>query len=323
MSRAAAFALAFVLFSVGIALGALWSETREPKVPPRLTPPMTPVEGMAHFEQDKMMVALLARARETNGSALYNLGNAVFYWQLWQDRSKGAGAPSILELGPGENLGQGVMLVAMGAKKYTGLDLHRPEHLYDRHGYQAAMGLIGLAAPRGAQLKAADIFSVEGERVVFNPARVEYLYPRQSYDIGLPDGSIDYVFSHSVFEHISEPEKTVAAIAKVLRSGGLTAHHFDMRDHKDFSRPLEFLKVDAGTWATRFDGSNAHFYLNRRRLSDFVKMFKDSGYRIVSAKPTQTIAVSEEMRRGLHPDFHHYSLDDLSVVSALIVAQKP
>jgi SAM-dependent methyltransferase len=341
MSRTAAWALALALFGVGVALGLSLPVGREPQTlaePPSLVPPAKPptpvppakppvfvfsAAGLSPVEQDKALLALLARARETNGSALYNLGNAIFYWQLWLDRSKGAGAPSILELGPGENLGQGAMLVAMGARKYTGLDLHRPEHLYDRHGYQAAMELIGLAAARGAQLKAAEIFSVEGERVVFNPARVEYLYPRQSYDIRLPDGSIDYAFSHSVFEHISDPAKTVAAIAKVLRRGGLTAHHFDLRDHRDFSKPLEFLKVDAAAWAAQFDGGNAHYFINRQRLSDFVRLFKESGFRIVSVKPTQTFAVSEEMRRGFHPDFHRYSLEDLAVVSALIVAQKP
>ncbi|HUP83066.1 MAG TPA: methyltransferase domain-containing protein, partial [Candidatus Limnocylindria bacterium] len=263
--------LAPVLFALGCGLGVLWSTGREPKTPAKAPPPIAKVADPSRVEQDKALLALIATGRGVNGSAIYNLDIANFYWQLWQDRTTGAGAPAILELGPGENLGQGVLLVAMGAKNYAGLDLHQPPHLEDRHGYQAAMELLGLASPGRAKLRAAEIFSVEGERVVFNPERVQYLYPRQSYDIRLPDGSIDYVFSHSVFEHIAHPAKTVAAIAKVLRHGGLSAHHFDMRDHTDLSKPLEFLKADAAAWAARFDASNAHLYTNRQRLSDFIR----------------------------------------------------
>ena len=312
-----------VLFMLGAAIGALWSGGLERGGPAKPVAAIAPAARASQVEQDKALLALLAAGRETNGSAIYNLGIANFYWQLWRDRMKSADAPSILELGPGENLGQGVLLVAMGAKKYTGLDLRKPPQLYDRHGYQAAMELLGLAAPAVAQPKAAGIFTVEGERVVFNPGRIEYLYPRQSYDIRLPDGSIDYVFSHSVFEHIADPPRTVAAIARVLRSGGLSAHHFDMRDHADFSKPLEFLKVDAAAWSARFDGANAHLYTNRQRLPDFIKLFEDSGFKILSVKSTGHVAMSEETRRGLHPDFHRYALEDLAVVSAMIVAQKP
>lgn len=322
MKRGRGWALALCLLAAGFGLGVLWSVTEEAKVPGKDVQPAVTAVPTSHLEQDKSLLSLVAAARGTSGSAIYNLGIARYYSGLWRDHAKGAPAPSILEFGPGENLGQGVLLVAMGAKKYTGLDLYKPPHLLNSHSYLAAYELLNLTLPADVKLKSAQIFSVEGEGVVFNPDRIEYLHPRQSYDIRLPDGSIDFAFSHSVFEHISDPAKTVTAMFKVLRSGGLSAHHFDMRDHNDFSKPLEFLKFDEAAWNERFKGANAHLYTNRKRLPDFVALFERAGFTIVKVQPTGKVAMSEEIRRGLHSDFQGYAPDDLAVVSALIVARK-
>jgi SAM-dependent methyltransferase len=228
----------------------------------------------------------------------------------------------ILELGPGTNLAQGMRFVATGAVKYIGLDLFMDPDLDNPHSYAAAFNLLNLVSPGSVRTKAEDIFSVSAGKVVFNPARMEYLFPRQSYDIRLPDGSVDFVFSHSVFEHISDPDKTIAAIHKVLRKGGISAHHFDMRDHTDFSRPLEFLKADEASWRANFAGEKAFLYTNRRRLSDFVEAIERTGFKVLKVEPRERVAMSEEIRKGLHPDFQKYSLEDLAVVSALIVAEK-
>lgn len=323
MKRRVMWGLALLLLATGFGFVMLWPVTQEAKAPGKGLPPPVTAVPTSNLEQDRALMSLIAAGRDTNGSAIYNLGIANSYWGLWRDHAKGAPAPSILEMGPGVNLGQGVLLVARGAKKYTALDLYKPPHLLNRHSYEAAYELLSLAAPADARLKAAQIFTVEGENVVFKPDRIEYLYPRQSYDIRLPDGSIDYVFSHSVFEHIADPAKTVNAIFRVLRGGGLSAHHFDMRDHEDFSRPLEFLKIDEAAWVERFKGVNAHRYMNRKRLSDFVALFEGAGFKMVKAESTSKVAMSEEIRRGFHSDFHGYALDDLAVVSALIVARKP
>jgi SAM-dependent methyltransferase len=174
--------------------------------------------------------------------------------------------------------------------------------------------------------KADAVFRVEGDKVAFNQERLEYLYPHQSYDIPLPAGSVDYVFSNSVLEHITDLEPTATNIFRVLPSGGLTAHHIDMRDHRDFERPLEFLKIDAETWKQR-RGSTvtaaAGYNTNRLRLSDFIAALEKSGFRILKSEVTRKVNVTEETRASLHADFQKYSLEDLSVVSAMIVAEKP
>ena len=273
-------------------------------------------------EQDQALLALIAAGRQTSGSAMYNFYIFNRFSAIWRSHGKGGQSPIILEIGPGANLGQGLLLVASGAKKYTGLDLYQPPELYNRHSYAAAYDLLNLVAPQSIRVKADQIYSVKGEQVVFKPERMDYLFPRQSYDIRMPDGSVDFVFSHSVFEHITDPDKTVTAIEKVLRRGGISAHDIDLRDHDDFSKPLEFLKTGEASWQARYTGEHKFTYTNRKRLSDFVAATERSGLKILKVE-TMKVPMSEEIRRGLHADFQKYSLEDLAVVRALIVAEKP
>lgn len=43
------------------------------------------------------------------------------------------------------------------------------------------------------------------------------------YQLPFPDGSFDVVFSHALFEHLSEPSAALQEIRRVLRPGGLVA----------------------------------------------------------------------------------------------------
>ncbi len=267
---------------------------------------------------------LLDEIGQITGSSLpYNFSIYNRYISIWS-ASRGSTPPSVLlEIGPGVNLGQAVIFLLTGAKKYYGLDIHRDAQFYSRYPYDAVVTLLSRYAPHAIVTRPEKIFRSEGDAVTFNSDAIEYLFPRQSFDIPLPAGSVDYVFSHSVLEHISDPDATIRAIFRVLPSGGLTAHHFDLRDHTDFSNPLEFLKVDAKTWKARFDEKTAYMSTNRWRLSDFRAAFERAGFEIQTVEVTSTVDVTEKVRRSLHPDFQEYPLDVLSAMSALIVAAKP
>lgn len=272
-------------------------------------------------EQDKALMAMIAAGRRTAGSAVYNFFVFDRYSAIWHTYRPAATSPTVLEIGPGYNLGQGLLFVLSGAKKYTGLDLY-PSAVYDPDSYTGPHALLKLVAPGSIRVQPEQIYTVKDGRVEFNSERMEYLVPRESYDLRLPDESLDYVFSNSVFEHVSDPDRTIAAIQKVLRRGGLTANHIDFRDHEDFSKPLESLKFDGDAWRKHFNAANQSNYTNRKRLPDIVKAFERAGLRIIRMDLTK-IPVSEEMRSGMHPDFRKYSLEDLGVIGALIVAEKP
>jgi SAM-dependent methyltransferase len=270
---------------------------------------------------DEALLALHDIAKGENSSAVYNFTIYHKYRGIWSERRKRSPAPVLLEIGPGSNMGQGVIFAMTGAKKYYGLDIYRDPQFYNRRPYQAVAALLSTVAPESIISNVDSVFRIDDDKVVFNREKVEFLYPHQSYNIPLPPMSVDYVFSHSVFEHISDPEATINSILRLLPSGGLTAHHFDLRDHHDFSKPLEFLKLDTQTFKKRDE--KLPYSTNRWRLSDFVAAFKKSGYRIHNVEVTSRLAVTEETRRSLHPDFQRYSIEDLSAMSAIIIAEKP
>jgi ubiquinone/menaquinone biosynthesis C-methylase UbiE len=46
------------------------------------------------------------------------------------------------------------------------------------------------------------------------------------YRLPFADNSVDYIFSETVFEHVENIDDTVAELARVLKPGGATFHHF-------------------------------------------------------------------------------------------------
>ena len=303
---------------VGLGAGA-WYEKQQPRdaIDPTLRLVKAAEElktegystgGMAASRLDQALVALHEVEKAENSTAAYNFGVYQMYSAIWSAHRRHAPAPVLLEIGPGLNLGQGVIFVMTGAKKYYGLDAYRDPQFYNRYSYQAVAALLTTVAPQLIVNKADSAFRAEGDKIAFNPEKIEYLYPRQSYDIPLPPGSVDYVYSHSVFEHVTDPEATIRAIFRLLPHGGLTAHHFDLGDHRDRAKPLEFLRLDAQAFKSREEKDRVVYSTNRWRLPDFTAAFERSGFRIQKVEVTSKLMVTEEMRRSLHPDYQKYSL---------------
>ncbi len=274
--------------------------------------------------QEESFQRLIGRLRDANSSSLYNFNVYRSYGGILLDHGGDVRDARLLEIGPGINLSQGLLFVMGGAAKYYGLDIYRDPALLAAPQYDNVASLYRLIAPREIRRPVEEILTTRNGQVEFDQDRVEYLYPRQSYDIPLADASLDYVFSNATLEHVADPLRTVEAIHRVLKRGGITAHQIDLRDHADFARPLEFLKVDAATWAKRYPNPEKnHLYMNRWRASDFRQAFEKTGLRVLVMKPSETLQVTEDMRQSLQPEFRKYDLDDLSVVGLLIVARKP
>jgi SAM-dependent methyltransferase len=99
---------------------------------------------------------------------------------------------------------------------------------------------------------------VKGERFGIDPLADEYLklyeYPegihiRKGFgeDIPFPDGYFDVVFCSNVLDHVTNPQKTVHEIHRVLRTGGyfvLTVEIFREKRKRDSKHPHCFLRKD-------------------------------------------------------------------------------
>jgi SAM-dependent methyltransferase len=203
---------------------------------------------------------------------------------------------NVLELGPGGNVGVALLFLAAGAKSATCIDV-LPWSQTDLPLYR---------------------------QLVDDPApyfeRIDYRVPEAIETTRLPDESFDIVHSHACLEHVWDPVVAVRQIARLLRPGGVTSHQIDLRDHRDFDRPLDFLRYSDWVWRS---AQSRRIYTNRWRRSDWVNAFQSAGLRILTAESTLTGDCSEATRAGFHPRFRAKSLDDLRSLGILISAVKP
>lgn len=236
----------------------------------------------------------------------------------------GIGGADVLEIGPGGNAGVSFLMLLAGARSATCLDVvpwiqgTGPDALYpalieaamqDPEKYQVSADYVDLANADPARL-ASELMG-----------RLTYLYPQDIASTTLPDASYDIIFSHACFEHFADPDGSIAQIARLLRPGGATSHEVDLRDHRDFSRPLDFLRYHDTLW--KLSTSNRpNGVRNRWRRSEYQAAFEQHGMNVVYLGTSQQTNVTEEMRSQYQPHFQAMSLEELRVIGILLVARR-
>jgi SAM-dependent methyltransferase len=112
---------------------------------------------------------------------------------------------------------------------------------------------------------------------------VEYRAPADASATGLPDASVDIVFSNSVLEHVPPAviKACFAEAMRIIRPGGVVFHSVNCGDHYAYADPrihqLHYLRFSEAAWNK---WNNAFLYQNRLRAVDFVEMAKRAGLTI-------------------------------------------
>jgi SAM-dependent methyltransferase len=147
------------------------------------------------------------------------------------------------------------------------------------------------------------------------------------------DGQFDLIFSTSVLEHVKRPREVVQRMWQLLKPGAYAWHSIDLRDHRDFSRPLGFLELSEHDYAA-IDTEN------RLRASDWLDLFGRSDFELVECefgafksasdhsyvysltRPEQSW-LDEGARANFKPPFDAKDAIDLSILAVRILARKP
>ncbi len=229
-----------------------------------------------------------------------------------------------LEIGPGGNVGVGLLMLLAGAKSVTCLDVvpwmqgTGPDALYAALVETAAkFPETYFVAPTLLERAKADPAGLAHELL----GRIKYLYPVDIASTTLPDASLDVIISHACFEHFPDPAGSIAQIARLLRPGGVTSHQVDLRDHRDFDHPLEFLYHSDAVWHLATHNS-PNQVRNRWRASEYRAAFEQQGVEVISVQSTLDVTVTEEMRRQFFRHFQTMDLKDLGMVVILLVGRK-
>ena len=316
-----------------------------------------PLLGRLGLVTDAERKTLLAirRSVNTNGTALYNLLHCMplleymveSVGQTLQDKH-------VLEIGTTNPPGLPLALLLDGCAKFYGnniLDVgNRLPMEYAEVVNIMLSRLAGVDPMRIRQI--LDCETHNGEQVAVLRKEVFEALPQcPAEQLSLPDASIDMAFSVSVMEHLENTREVLDNLHRMLRPGGWSFHLIDLRDHSDFSKPLEFLKYDRAEYQ-RIGGS----FQNRLRAGDFVALFEESGYRIervgymtqppgvINSSTTDlfdmgsmSIAdmyqytsidsldqhIDDSLFASFHPDFQAKSRQELSVMGMCIICQRP
>jgi SAM-dependent methyltransferase len=159
--------------------------------------------------------------------------------------------------------------------------------------------------------------------------------PSDARNTGLPDASIDYVFSNAVLEHI--PANDLKYILKecyrILNTSGIICFTAGYWDHcwSHSISPYYFYRFSKKDWLKRFppDGHN------RLRHIDFRYLFEEKGFEIIQEDSLTPFDPSFSYRghsreklieqlksTPLAPEFQKYTLEELAVLGGFWVLRK-
>ena len=205
---------------------------------------------------------------------------------------------SVLEVGAGRDLAVPLALRRLGVRRVIASDVDRLARL--------------------------DLIQHAADRILVRPIRfggwddlehfgISYRAPHRVTDA---TGDVDCSCSNEVLEHVP-PDQLVTLLAALrVVTTRLTVHSIDHSDHyarsdSNVSR-LNFLRYSDDEWRPFNSGKQ---YVNRLRHSDYLRLFREAGFRIIEESCEQGAPIE-----GIAPEFHRYDPLDLFAIRGRIVA---
>ena len=173
-----------------------------------------------------------------------------------------------LELGPGDSVLSAMVAHAFGASAYYLVDVAA----FAQAGVKPYQAMADFLADQGVpRLDVDDLTSVE---TILSACRATYWTSGLTSLRAIPDQSVDFVWSHSVLEHVRRTEflETMRELRRVLHADGISSHWVDLEDH--LGGALNNLRFPESVWESPFM-TRGDFYTNRIRYSEMLALFKE------------------------------------------------
>ena len=184
----------------------------------------------------------------------------------------------VLEVGPGDNFGVALLLLAAGAERVATVDRFAT---WRDPGQQRAIYRALLERMEGEERDRAErIVSLDGDPS-FDAASLEVVegLPIEEAPERFGRGAFDLIASRAVMEHVGDIDGAYVAMDELLAPAGAMAHKVDLSDHGLFTpgghHPLTFLTVSDRAY--RWMGGNAGLP-NRRPGRDHIQALTALGY---------------------------------------------
>ncbi len=206
--------------------------------------------------------------------SMHEPGYAHKVYRLHFDRSPFARKHSgfvALEVGPGDSLLSAIVAKAYGARACYLID-SGAFAIEDMAPYQATGNYV-----RSLDLSPPDLSDVSDVKGVL--AKCDAVYKTQGLSSirEVPSGSVDFIWSQAVLEHIRRREflDFMRELRRVLRPDGVCSHRVDLRDH--LGGALNNLRFSPRQWESDWMASSG-FYTNRIRYGEMIDLFGKAGF---------------------------------------------
>jgi hypothetical protein len=232
---------------------------------------------------------------------------------------------SALEIGPGIDFGSTLFMACFGTSVAVADhwlaqwqdDFHRPL-------YTALEKRISEVHPEAdttpihAVLEAGDY-----------PPEIIRLIPEMADTLeSVPDGSFDYVVSNAVFEHIPRLRRACAQMMRISKPGALHIHQVDMRDHRTFDRPLEYLLLVLED-EEKFLSLSEYHLGSLRRASEYEAAFRGAGFEVLSnyvnlrSEPDYMQDFLARLNRLERARYRDWPRDDIDILGVTYALRRP
>ena len=224
----------------------------------------------------------------------------------------------VLELGVGPDLGAGLILLAMGVKKYLALDVNNLAELAPKEFYKSLFERMRKDYDFNVDLAKEELEKYQrGE-----DSKLCYMIDKDFKISEIQEG-VDIVISQVAFEHFDDVGKTIKEISDKIKKGGILFSHVDMNTHTRWIKdrdPLNIYRYNDLFWNMfKFRGSP-----NRVRIPQYKKFLEENNWTNILIEP-RTILEKEYVEKvipTLNKKFCDLSAQEMRILSFMLISRK-
>lgn len=220
---------------------------------------------------------------------------------------------TILELGPGDSIATAIIAACHGAKTIL---IDSGDYALKNIGYyqnfSKELSKSGLSPP--------DLSKAQNRKDILDICNAVYLTAGLASLKSLEKGSVDFIFSQAVLEHVRRHEFAyiMSEFHRVLKTNGTTSHKVDLKDH--LGGGLNNMRFSHSIWESKFFARSG-FYTNRIRFSEMILILRNAGFEVEILNERRWSSCPIQ-RKSLSKDFSNVTNEDL-LISGFDVLMKP
>lgn len=237
---------------------------------------------------------------------------------------------TILEIGPGSNLGVELCFIGKGAKRAYALDRFKDvqstpkvAELYER---------IIQQMPEEEKVRVKAVYKTEKGLPVIDENMVSYLGECALEDVlskfKHPSGNcslkVDVVVSHLALEHVAKLSKGIFMVSQMLNPGGICIFTCNLKSlggvYMHHTEPLRLLNYSESLWQKMFSERGGS---NRVRAFGYRKRLEVNNFSILSFEVLEKMSLEEldKIRWNFDRKFRSLSNDELCILKFRIVGK--